>query len=344
MIERTLEFAYEGPEDERLDSFLAGNLNGELTRSRLQGLIKEGFVRVNGIIIRKPGFRLKAGSKVWIEIPPPKPLELFPQEVPFDIIYEDPFIAVISKPPGVVVHPAPGNYEGTLVHGLLKRLQDLSSIGGVLRPGIVHRLDKGTSGIMLVAKNDIAHTRISSQLKEGIIKKQYLALAYSKEVVTNGTVDLPLGRDRIHRKKMRIDLSYGKPAFTHYRVLDSKEGVYLLSVRIKTGRTHQIRVHLASKGIKVLGDSLYGLSPPISNKLKPISQLGLNIERTMLHAYRIGFYHPETYKWMIFKAELYQDMSDIVRALYSKDLKEIEDLLQDGDWEEGNSRYTENAI
>lgn len=343
MIEKTLEFLHEGPEDDRLDSFLAGNLDGELTRSRLQGLIREGFVRVNGLIVRKPGFRLKVGHKVEIEIPPPKPLELIPQEVPFEILYEDLHIAVISKPPGLVVHPAPGNYENTLVHGLLKRLTDLSSIGGVLRPGIVHRLDKGTSGVMLVAKNDMAHTRLSSQLKEGIIKKQYLTLAYSKEVVTSGIVDLPIGRDRIHRKKMRIDLNFGKPAFTEYRVLDSRDGIYLLSVRIKTGRTHQIRVHLASKGIKVLGDTLYGLSPHIAMQLKPISQLGLKIERTMLHAYKIGFYHPETAKWMEFKAELYEDMLDILKALYSKDLKDLEDLLQNGDWSEGSSRSTESV-
>lgn len=248
--------------------------------------------------------------------------------MPFEILYEDQALAVISKPPGVVVHPAPGHLEGTLVHGLIGRLKELSSIAGTLRPGIVHRLDKGTSGVMLVAKSDVAHQRISEDLKAGKIKKHYIALAYSKEQVVPKIIDLPIGRDRVHRKKMRIDLRSGKPALTAWKVLEGKKNIYLLYLRIKTGRTHQIRVHLASQGIKILGDSLYGLSPRASMELPCISELNLRVERTMLHAYSIGFYHPETGTWMEFEKTPYEDMTHILEALYSIGPKELEKRLR----------------
>ncbi|MFN3534199.1 MAG: pseudouridine synthase, partial [Desulfatiglandales bacterium] len=229
---------FEGPPDTRLDSFLAEDLKGELSRSRVQSLIRDGFVKVNGRTVTKPSHRLRVGDLIELEIPPPRGIALSPQEVPFGILYEDSSLAVIQKPAGIVVHPAPGNYEGTLVHGLLGRLKDLSTIGGVLRPGIVHRLDKGTSGVMLVAKNDKAHLALSSALKMGQIRKGYIAIAYSREEIYRGKIELPIGRDRVHRKKMQIDPEHGRFAFTEYFVLDKRDGIYLLYVKIKTGRTH----------------------------------------------------------------------------------------------------------
>jgi len=243
--------------------------------------------------------------------------------VPFEIIYEDSSLAVINKPPGIVVHPAPGNIQGTLVHGLLKRIKDLSAIGGRLRPGIVHRLDKGTSGVMLVAKNNQSHIFLSESLKKGEILKEYIAVAYSKENIESGVIDAPIARDSITRKKMKVDFKKGRDAYTTFAVLEKKDNVLLIKVRIHTGRTHQIRVHLAFKGIKIIGDSIYGIAPVQSMKLKEFETLDIIIERPLLHAFKLGFFHPENKEWMTFIAPLPDDILGVVKRVFPASVDQL---------------------
>lgn len=267
----------------RLDHFLKERLQ-ELTRSRIQKLIEEGYVKIESdlkVKQLKPGYKLKAGERVILIIPPEKPLEILPQEVPFEILYEDEDLAVIYKPPGVVVHPAPGYKEGTLVHGLLYKLKNLSGIGGKLRPGIVHRLDKDTSGLMLVAKNDFTHQALVCAFKERKIEKEYLAIIYGKISPSLGKIERPIGRHPVHRKKMTV-LKEGKEAVTLYEVLKYYNKASYVRAKPITGRTHQLRVHFSSLGHPILGDPLYGgLKPDLP---KP--------ERLMLHAARLTFLHP----------------------------------------------------
>ncbi len=300
----------------RLDRFLSQN-HSSLSRSRIQDLIRTGSVRVNDTPT-KPSYQLKTGDRVFLMVPKPSPLELIPEEVQFSVIFEDSWIIVLYKPPGIVVHPAPGHSSGTLVHGLLKYCKDLSGIGGKLRPGIVHRLDKDTSGLMLVAKNDLAHQVLSRQFKNGTIKKEYIALVHGIPSHENGRIDLPISRHPVRRKKMAVSAVGGRNALTLWKkIADCKEGFSLLSVTIKTGRTHQIRVHLSHLGHPLVGDAVYGHGPHILKRrfLKQNPDLVSAVKRQMLHAARIGFVHPREKNYMEFESPFPEDMNRVLSAL-----------------------------
>ena len=285
----------------RLDQFLREKAF-HLSRVRVQSLIRDGFVRVNNERV-KCSYRVKSGDDVHVVIPLEKPLELRPESIDFEIIYEDSYIVVIDKPAGLVVHPAPGHYQGTLVQGLLYRLRDLSGIGGVLRPGIVHRLDKDTSGVMLVAKGDFSHSHLMRQFKKGIIEKEYWALVHGPLKKDEGVIDLPISRHPVKRKQMCVSES-GKKAITIWRkISELSEGIALISVNPKTGRTHQIRVHLSHIGYPILGDPVYGKRKEISSP------------RQMLHAKRIAFRHPKTEKKIELSAHVPLDMQMLLKEL-----------------------------
>lgn len=272
---------------ERLDVALGG-LAG-MTRSRAAALIQAGCCTVSGKAVVKPAHRPAPGEEIVLTLPSPKEIDPQPQDIPLTILYEDDHLAVVDKPAGMVVHPAPGNEDGTLVNALLHRLSSLSGIGGALRPGIVHRLDKDTSGVLLVAKTDAAQLSLSRQLADRSMEKHYLALVEGKLNAQAGQVDAPLARSRLDRKKMSVDPS-GREAHTRFHVLAQGNEAALLDVHILTGRTHQIRVHMRSIGHPVCGDPLYGRPK------------GVRVPRLMLHAWRITFSHPVTGADMTFSA------------------------------------------
>ena len=274
---------------ERLDVF-AAELAGA-TRSRAGTLIKEGRVRVDGAAQTKAGFRLKAGMAVRVEMPEAAPAAAQAEDIDIEILYQDDDLAVVFKPSGMVVHPAAGNETGTLVNALLARLDNLSGIGGEIRPGIVHRIDKDTSGLLLVAKNDKSHVCLSEQIKAHSVQRAYRAIVIGNLREDEGTVDGPIGRHPVDRKKMAI-VPDGREARTHWTVLERLRGATLIEARLTTGRTHQIRVHMASIGHPVLGDPVYG------PKKSPYPVTG----GQLLHAFRIGFIHPTTGEQMLFEA------------------------------------------
>ena len=251
-----------------------------VSRAQAARLIKDGRVTVNGAIQTKPGFELREGDAVQVEIPPVQATQLVAQDIPIDILYEDDFLAVVNKPAGLVVHPGAGNPDGTLVNALMARLSSLSGIGGELRPGIVHRLDKDTSGLILIAKDDETHQALSAQLAGREMEKHYRAVVEGRFREDSGRIEAPIGRSTKDRKKMAIRAD-GRYALTEWRVLrpDFRHGT-LLDVHILTGRTHQIRVHMASVGHPVMGDPIYGHPN--------------NAPRLMLHAYSLSFTHPRT--------------------------------------------------
>lgn len=300
---------------ERIDTYLASQVN-ELTRSRIQDLIKTGYVTVNGRA-GKASYALKSGDRVLLSIPPPQPCRLDPETVEFDILYEDAALLVVDKPAGLVVHPAPGHASGTLVHGLLEHCQDLSGVGGVARPGIVHRLDKDTSGLLVVAKNDRVHENLSRQFKEGRILKEYAVLVHGSPRQDEGRIDLPIGRHPRHRKRMAVVATAGRSALTLWHLEERYERLFSrLCVRLKTGRTHQIRVHLSHIGHPVIGDPVYGPKRKWWKSQFP----GLDcvrdfLGRQMLHAQRLGFLHPETGAFLRFEAPIPEDMTGVMEAL-----------------------------
>ena len=275
---------------ERLDVF-ASEL-AQVTRSRAGALIRDGLVTVDGTAQTKAGFKLKPGMAVAVEVPEPVPTKARPEDIPLRIVYQDQDLAVVFKPSGMVVHPAAGNETGTLVNALLRHLDNLSGIGGEIRPGIVHRIDKDTSGLLLVAKNDMAHVSLSEQIKAHAVHRAYRAVVIGGFRQDEGTVDAPIGRHPTDRKRMAI-VPDGRPAVTHWRVLEPLRGATLIECRLTTGRTHQIRVHMASIGHPVLGDPVYG------PRKSPYPVGG----GQLLHAWRIGFVHPRTGEEMIFEAE-----------------------------------------
>jgi 23S rRNA pseudouridine1911/1915/1917 synthase len=279
-------------EGKRLDIWLADKL-GSVTRSYVQKLVLNGFVKVNGVNT-KSGLKLKAGMKAEVNMPEPVSLELEAQNIPLDIIYEDRDIIVINKPKDMVVHPAAGNWDGTLVNALLNHCGDsLSDINGVIRPGIVHRIDKDTTGLLVVAKNNKSHLFLSQQLKSNKIKRTYEAIVDGNIKAESGTINAPVGRHPVNRKKMAVNRKNGKPAITHYRVIEQLKGHTYVQLELETGRTHQIRVHMASIGHPVTGDPVYG---------KPYKKADTSGQ--VLHARFLKLIHPETHKEMIFEAPL----------------------------------------
>jgi len=293
---------------QRLDMFLAVQPSLEAhTRSALQGLIRDGNVQVNGSA-RKTGYRLHVDDLVLVRIPPPTPSELIPEAVEFEIIHQDDALVVLSKPAGLVVHPAAGNWSGTLVHGLLHRCPNLSGISGELRPGVVHRLDKDTSGVMVVAKNDKAHRSLVDQFMHREVEKVYLAILDGRPATASGRITLPIGRHPVHRKKMATLEHGGRSAVTAWRVVaELDHGFSLVALRLETGRTHQIRVHMAAIGCPVAGDPVYGKK----NKIYPT----LGVERQCLHSFRLAFQHPISGTRVSFEAPLYPDMLNVLQAL-----------------------------
>lgn len=287
----------------RIDKWISLQDTG-LTRSSLQGLILSGHVLVNGKVVSKSSYKMRMGDSVLLEIPEPVMTDnTAPENIPLDIVYEDDSLLVVNKPKGMVVHPAPGNYTGTLVNALLYHCGDsLSGINGVIRPGIVHRIDKNTSGLLIVAKNDIAHVGLAEQIKEHSFTREYEAVAVGRFGVTSGTVDAPIGRNPNWRKKMCVTEKNSKHAVTHFEVLEQFEKHAHLRLRLETGRTHQIRVHMSYKGHPILGDDLYG---------KPYK----GIDGQCLHAKKIGFVHPISNEYMEFDSELPEYFKEILRKV-----------------------------
>lgn len=278
----------------RLDAVLAAALP-DLSRARLAGLIRDGHVRVNGAPVVKPADKVRRGAVIDLELPPPEPSGAVPQDLPVRVVYEDADVVVVDKPAGMVVHPGAGHADGTLVNALLHQIGDLSGIGGVLRPGIVHRLDRGTSGLLVVAKHDAAHHVLADQFADRTAGRTYLALVFGGPPRDEGTIDAPIGRHRTHRVRfssVNRD-GPGKPAVTDWAVVGRGDGVTLVRCSLRTGRTHQIRVHLTDAGWPLVGDPLYRKR---GTKL-PDGLVGLvdpEADRPLLHAWKLRFTHPRS--------------------------------------------------
>ncbi|MBP0959531.1 MAG: RluA family pseudouridine synthase [Oscillospiraceae bacterium] len=287
---------------DRLDKFISSNDDFDLTRTAVQNLITEGMITVNGKKIAK-NYVISGGETVSVEIPEPVVLDVLPENIPIDIVFEDDHLLVVNKPKGMVVHPASGNYNGTLVNALMYHCKDrLSSINGVIRPGIVHRIDKNTSGLLIVAKTDAAHLGLAEQIKEHSFTREYETIIVGRMKEYKGTIDAPIGRHHIDRKKMCVTDRNSKNAVTHYEVLEEFREHSYLKLRLETGRTHQIRVHLSYVGHAVLGDDVYG---------KPVK----DYEGQCLHARKIGFVHPVTNEYLEFSSDLPDYFEEQLRKL-----------------------------
>lgn len=290
----------------RLDLVLSACLE-DMSRSYIQKLFERGCVTIDGAICERKKEKAKKGSLIEIDLPEPENTEVLPEDIPLDIIYEDDDVIIVNKPAGMVVHPAPGNSSGTLVNGLMYHAGDrLSTINGVVRPGIVHRIDKDTSGLLMVAKNDIAHRSLAAQLAEHSITRVYSAIVYNNIREDEGKVDAPIGRDPRNRMRNTV-VPTGKNAVTHYKVLERFGKFTLIEARLETGRTHQIRVHMSYIKHPLIGDALYG---PASSK-----KSGVSAERQMLHAGVLGFIHPKTGEYMEFNAEPPEDFAKVLQSL-----------------------------
>ncbi|SHF26911.1 23S rRNA pseudouridine1911/1915/1917 synthase [Thermoanaerobacter uzonensis DSM 18761] len=290
-------------EGKRIDVFLAAEL--DYTRSYIKKLIVDGLVFVNGKTV-KPSYKVKENDEVVVNIPEVEKIDVLPENIPLDILYEDDDIIVINKPQGMVVHPAPGNYSGTLVNALLYHCKNLSGINGILRPGIVHRLDKDTSGVMVIAKNDKAHISLSNQIKERSVFKKYVAIVEGVIKDEEGKIEAPIGRHPVDRKKMAV-IEDGRYALTLYKVLERFKENTLIEAVIKTGRTHQIRVHMAYIGHPVVGDPIYGFK---KQKFK--------LEGQALHSRVLGFMHPTKGVYMEFEAPLPEYFKKLIEILRNK--------------------------
>ena len=285
----------------RLDKRIL-EIHPDFSRSRIEGLVKSGFVTVNGAVAEKAGMKVSEDDEIVVEIPPPVPAVPEPEDIPLKVVYEDSDMLVIDKAPGMVVHPAPGHFSGTLVNALLHHCPDLSGIGGVARPGIVHRLDQDTSGLIVVAKSQKAMDGLVKAFSSHkAISKTYLAICHGRPRLDAGRIENMIGRHPVDRKRMAIVEKNGKVAITNWRVLRSTGTLSALECRIETGRTHQIRVHMASLGCPVIGDKVYGKNA-LDKKLEPVPA------RQMLHAWRLELYHPVNGVKMAFESPLPDDM------------------------------------
>ena len=293
-------------EGERIDKCIS-NYVETLSRSYIQKIIKEGKAYINDAPV-KSNYKVRVDDKVQFTIPDCEELDIPPQDIPLDIIYEDKDVLIVNKPKNMVVHPAPGHYEGTLVNAIMYHCHnDLSGINGVLRPGIVHRIDKDTTGSLIICKNDEAHRKIAEQLKEHSITRKYRAIVYGRISNDEGVVDAPIGRHPTDRKKMAINERNGKTAITHYKVLERFEKYTYIECQLETGRTHQIRVHMTSIGHPLLGDEVYGSA-----------KCPFKLEGQTLHAMTIGFIHPSTNQYVEYEAPLPEYFERLLQILRSK--------------------------
>lgn len=302
---------------ERLDAFIAARVP-DLTRSAVHRLIESKRVTVDGETA-KPSLKLKGGERIAVEIPPPIPATPSAEEIPLDILYEDGDLIVLNKPSGMSVHPGAGTHGGTVVNALLAHCDDLSGIGGEMRPGIVHRIDKDTTGVIVVAKNDRSHQGLSHQFKEHTIKRVYLALVFGSPRTDTGRIESPIGRHPVDRKKMSGSARRGKHAVTHWKVIDRFGPVSVVELRLETGRTHQIRVHLSEAGFPLLGDPVYGGTGRLSGvKDTKLRSLIRDLGRQALHARLLGFVHPRTGDYLEFSAPVPEDMQRVLDYLRSR--------------------------
>ncbi len=287
----------------RIDVFIAENID-DLSRSGVQRLIEEGYVKLNGAAV-KANYKLRGKDIIDVEVPEAKTVEILPENIPLDILYEDKDVIIVNKPQGMVVHPAPGHTTGTLVNALMYHCGDeLSGINGEKRPGIVHRIDKDTSGVLMIAKNDMAHQSLAEQLADHSITRKYNAIVFNGFQEDEGTVDQPIGRNPLDRKKMAVTQKHSRRAVTHYRVLERMGNFTLIEAQLETGRTHQIRVHLTFIGHPLLGDTVYG------PKKQPF-----HLEGQALHARVLGFIHPSTGQYMEFEAPLPENYEKLLMRL-----------------------------
>ena len=297
----------------RLDSIVAQSVEG-VSRSRAANLVREGHVQVESVVVCKPSHTVLPGQGITLQVPKPTPMESVAQDIPLEIVFEDADILVVNKAAGMVVHPAPGHPDKTLVNALLHHVEDLSGIGGVLRPGIVHRLDKGTTGLMVVAKHDAAHHDLSEQFSTHAAGRQYLALCHGSPKIDEGTIHTRLARHPRDRKRWASIESGGKEAITHWSVITRKGTIFLVQCRLETGRTHQIRVHLTESGWPLVGDPVYtnGLAK-LPATLKPLIDLGA--QRPLLHAWQLSLKHPATQAPLRFRVPLPEDFTQCLNAL-----------------------------
>ncbi|MCZ8511254.1 RluA family pseudouridine synthase [Paenibacillus filicis] len=292
---------------ERIDKFITEAMEEEISRTQVQQWIKDGCVTVNGQSV-KPNYKLNDSDRLELVIPEPETLDITPEPIPLNIVYEDSDVIVVNKPRGLVVHPAPGHYSGTLVNGLMYHCNDLSGINGVMRPGIVHRIDKDTSGLLMAAKNDLAHASLTEQLKAHSVNRKYIALVHGNVPHDNGTVDAPIGRDPKDRKLYTVTERNSKHAVTHFVVLERLGDYTLMELKLETGRTHQIRVHMKFIGHPLVGDPAYGLT----------RERGITMKGQALHAAVLGFEHPRTGEILQFEAALPEDMTKLLEALKTR--------------------------
>ena len=308
----------------RLDTYLSQRVF-ELTRSQIKKLVQEHLILLNHLP-SKPAVRLREGDVITGSIPSPRKLDVSPQDIPLDILFEDPWIIVVNKPAGMVVHPGAGIDSGTLVNALLFHCRDLSQINGVIRPGIVHRLDKNTSGVMVAAKNAVAHHHLSSQFKTRQIGKRYIALVHGEMRELEGIIEAPLGRHPKERKRISIHTRKGRSATTQWRVIERFKGFSLLEVIPKTGRTHQIRAHLSSRGHPIVGDPEYRRGRWIESIRNPQTRDRIRaLKRQALHSERLGFIHPRSGEFMEFNAPLPDDMAGIIQFLFRRNEEQNSD-------------------
>jgi 23S rRNA pseudouridine1911/1915/1917 synthase len=300
-------------EGQRLDAWLARRLPS-LSRARLQGLIAAGHVRLDDARPR-PSARLRAGQVAVVDVPAPSPAEPQPEDIPIAVVHEDAHLIVVDKPAGLVVHPGAGRAGGTLVNALLRHVSDLSGVGGVLRPGIVHRLDRGTSGLLVVAKDDETHRSLVRQFAGRTVEKEYLALVLGVPARVTGEVTAPIGRDPVHRQRMSVRAPRGREARTSWRVEERFDGAALLRVRLHTGRTHQVRVHLASIGHPVAGDPVYGGARAPSSRRAEAREALRSLARPALHATRLAFTHPASGERLAFEAPFPPDLATVLDRL-----------------------------